>query len=138
MGEGPAGNTRIIAETFRQARDVAESHGERLAAEGEICWGGMHSWKAMVDLLEAVDRPQTLGFQADMAHTLLYTLGANAPEARILPDDFSWEDRETLDQALDNAHRRAPSLDDRFPRGPERRHGFRLWLRTTRPAATAR
>jgi sugar phosphate isomerase/epimerase len=96
----PAGNTRIIAETFRQACDVAESHGERLAAEGEICWGGMHSWKAMVDLLEAVDRPRTLGFQADMAHTLLYTLGANAPEARILPDDFAWEDRETLDQAL--------------------------------------
>ena len=96
----PVENTRIIAETFRQACDVAESHGERLAAEGEICWGGMHSWKAMVDLLEAVDRPQTLGFQADMAHTLLYTLGANAPEARILPDDFSWEDRETLDQAL--------------------------------------
>jgi hypothetical protein len=96
----PAGNTRVIAETFRQACDVAESHGERLAAEGEICWGGMHSWKAMVNLLEAVDRPRTLGFQADMAHTLLYTLGANAPEARILPDDFSWEDRETLDQAL--------------------------------------
>jgi hypothetical protein len=35
-----------------------------------------------------------------MAHTLLYTLGANAPEARILPDNFSWEDRETLDRAL--------------------------------------
>ena len=96
----PAGSTQIIAETFRQACDVAESHGERLAAEGEICWGGMHSWKAMVALLEAVDRPQTLGFQADMSHTLLYTLGANAPEARILPDDFSWDDRETLDQAL--------------------------------------
>jgi sugar phosphate isomerase/epimerase len=96
----PAGNTQIIAETFRAACDVAESHGERLAAEGEICWGGMHSWQAMVDLLETVDRPQTLGFQADMAHTLLYTLGANAPEARLLPDDFSWEDRETLDAAL--------------------------------------
>ena len=96
----PAGNTQIIAETFRAACDVAESHGERLAAEGEICWGGMHSWQAMVDLLETVDRPQTLGFQADMAHTLLYTLGANAPEARLLPDDFSWENRETLDAAL--------------------------------------
>src|SRR5690606_25119611 len=50
--EDPVGNTKIIAETFRQACDVAESHGERLAAEGEICWGGMHSWRAMVDLLE--------------------------------------------------------------------------------------
>lgn len=96
----PAGNTKLIAETFREACKIAEDHGERLAAEGEICWGGMHSWKAMVDLLEAVDRPQTLGFQADMAHTLLYTMGYNAPEARILPDDFEWGDADALDEAL--------------------------------------
>src|SRR3954470_14837889 len=50
----PVANTRLIAETFRRACDMAESHGERLAAEGEICWGGMHSWKTMIDLLEAV------------------------------------------------------------------------------------
>jgi sugar phosphate isomerase/epimerase len=96
----PIGNTRTIANTFRQACDVAEDNGERLAAEGEICWGGMHSWRAMVDLLEQVDRPKTLGFQADMAHTLLYTLGYNAPEARILPADFDWKQREVLDAAL--------------------------------------
>src|SRR5687768_1460543 len=48
----PHGNTRRIAETFRQACDIAEGYGERLAAEGEICWGGMHSWKRMVQLLE--------------------------------------------------------------------------------------
>ena len=42
----------------------------------------------MVDLLETVARPKTLGFQADMAHTLLYTLGYNAPEERILPADL--------------------------------------------------
>jgi len=96
----PIGNTRTIANTFREASDVAEDNGERLAAEGEICWGGMHSWRAMVDLLEQVDRPRTLGFQADMAHTLLYTLGYNAPEARILPADFDWKQREVLDAAL--------------------------------------
>ena len=77
----PAGNTKMIAETFREACDVAADHGERLAAEGEICWGGMHSWKDMLDTLEETDRPQTIGFQADMAHTLLYTMGYNAPEA---------------------------------------------------------
>ena len=38
----PAGNTKKIADTFRRAADVAEEFGERLAAEGEICWGGMH------------------------------------------------------------------------------------------------
>ena len=37
-----------IAETFREACDIAEDHGERLAAEGEICWGGMHSWRRML------------------------------------------------------------------------------------------
>ena len=96
----PAGNQKRIADTFRQACDIAESHGERLAAEGEICWGGMHSWKRNVELLEMVDRPQTLGFQADMAHTLLFTMGYNAPEDRILPENYDWKSRDVLDDAL--------------------------------------
>ena len=96
----PVANSKRIAETFREACSVAESFGERLAAEGEICWGGMHSWKRMVELLEMVGRPETLGFQADMAHTLLYTLGFNAPEDRILPQDYDWTDQEVLYGAL--------------------------------------
>jgi len=92
----PAANSKRIAETFREACNIAESFGERLAAEGEICWGGMHSWKRMVELLEMVGRPETLGFQADMAHTLLYTLGYNAPEDRILPQAYDWTDQEVL------------------------------------------
>ena len=87
----PTGNTKRIAETFREACSIAEGYGERLAAEGEICWGGMHSWKYMVQLLEAVGQPKVVGFQADMAHTLLYTLGYNAPEHRIVPEKFHWE-----------------------------------------------
>jgi sugar phosphate isomerase/epimerase len=97
----PDGNTKKIADTFREACDVAEEYGEKLAAEGEICWGGMHSWKRMTQLLELVDRPKTLGFQADMAHTLLYTMGYNAPEDRILPDQYDWNDRSQLDSALE-------------------------------------
>jgi sugar phosphate isomerase/epimerase len=96
----PAGNTRKIADTFRQACDIAEQSGERLAAEGEICWGGMHSVKRNVELLEAVNRPKTLGFQADMAHTLLFTMGYNAPDDRILPENFDWSDRQALDEGL--------------------------------------
>jgi sugar phosphate isomerase/epimerase len=96
----PEGNQKAIAATFRQACDIAADHGERLAAEGEICWGGMHSWKRMVQLLEMVDRPGLLGFQADMAHTLLYTLGYNAPEDRILPENWNWSDPAKLDAAL--------------------------------------
>ncbi len=95
----PVANTRLIAQTFREACDIAADYGERLAAEGEICWGGMHGWKAMVDTLEAVDRPN-IGFQADMAHTLLYLLGYNKPEDRILPHDFQWDDRATLTEGL--------------------------------------
>lgn len=95
----PAANTRLIAQTLREAAAVAEGFGERLAAEGEICWGAMHSWRKMVDLLEQVGRPQTVGFQADMAHTLLYVLGYNAPEDRIVPAGFNWEP-EALDGAL--------------------------------------
>ena len=96
----PEQNTRRIADTFREACSIAEDHGERLAAEGEICWGGMHSWRRMVELLERVDRPKTLGFQADMAHTLLFMLGYNAPEDRILPEDFDWSQQEEFDQAI--------------------------------------
>ena len=96
----PAGNTRKIADTFRQACDIAEGFGERLAAEGEICWGGMHSWRRNVELLEMVDRPKTLGFQADMAHTLLFTMGYNAPEDRLLPEAFDWSAKDVLDGAL--------------------------------------
>src|SRR4051794_15235722 len=57
----PEGNQRKIVQTFSEAADVAESFGERLAAEGEICWGGMHSWRKMLDILERVNRPKTLG-----------------------------------------------------------------------------
>jgi sugar phosphate isomerase/epimerase len=96
----PVGNTKRIAETFRQACTIAEDCGERLAAEGEICWGGMHSWRWMVRLLELVDKPETLGFQADMAHSLLYTLGYNAPDDRLLPENFDWSQQEVLMEAL--------------------------------------
>lgn len=85
----PAGNTRKIAQTFREAAKVAQDHGERLAAEGEICWAGMHSWRHMLDLLEAVDMPGVVGFQADQAHTYLYLLGYNAAEHALLKPGYS-------------------------------------------------
>jgi hypothetical protein len=93
-------NQRKIVGTFTEACTIAEGFGERLAAEGEICWGGMHSWKKMVDLLERVNRPKTLGFQADMAHTLLYILGYNAPEDAILPAEWDWSDPRRLNDAM--------------------------------------
>jgi sugar phosphate isomerase/epimerase len=96
----PEGNTRRIAQTFSEAANIAEGYGERLAAEGEICWGGMHGWKHMVELLELVNRPKTFGFQADMAHSLLYTLGYNAPEDRLLPENFDWSQQDVLMDGL--------------------------------------
>ena len=96
----PQANQQRIARTFTEACTVAEDFGERLAAEGEICWGGMHSWKRMVDLLERVNRPKSLGFQADMAHTLLYILGYNAPEDAILAPDWDWSHPGRLDAAM--------------------------------------
>jgi len=85
------GNTKVIARTFREAGRIARGEGERLAAEGEICWGGMHSWKHMVNLLEEVAMPRVVGFQADMSHTLLYTLGVNAEGHRLVPKNYRWE-----------------------------------------------
>jgi hypothetical protein len=37
--KNPAGNTWLIAHTFREAAKAAPDHGEFLVAEGEICWG---------------------------------------------------------------------------------------------------
>jgi sugar phosphate isomerase/epimerase len=95
----PEGNQKKIAQTFRQACDVAADFGERLAAEGEICWGGMHSWKRMVQLLELTDRAGVIGFQADMAHTLLYITGFNAPEDSLLPANFAWNNPKQFAEA---------------------------------------
>jgi hypothetical protein len=36
-----------------------------------------------------------------MAHTLLYTLGTNAPEDRLLPEGYDWVDPVVLDEALE-------------------------------------
>ena len=87
----PVAGTKRIAQTFREAAIIAEANGERLAAEGEICWAGMHSWKHMLELLEAVGKPESLGFQADLAHTYLYLLGVNAPEHKLINPDHSDE-----------------------------------------------
>jgi sugar phosphate isomerase/epimerase len=96
----PKGNQKLIADTFREAGTIAEGYGERLAAEGEICWGGMHGWQHMVELLEMVGKPKTVGFQADMAHTMLYTMGYNSPDSRLLPANYDWKDKEVLWDAL--------------------------------------
>ena len=90
--EDPEANTKRIADTFKKAAKIAADHGERLAAEGEICWAGMHSWKAMLNLLEEVGMPETLGFQADLAHSYTFMLGFNAPEDALISPDHSDEE----------------------------------------------
>ena len=97
VGEDPASNTKKTRNLPQAC--TSEEFGAP-AAEGEICWGGMHSWKRNLELLEQVNRPRSLGFQADMAHTLLFTLGYNAPEDRLLPEKFDWARGEALDDAL--------------------------------------
>lgn len=93
----PAANQKKNIETLSEACKIAEDYGEKLAAEGEISWGGMHGWKTMIELLEGVGKPETLGFQADMAHTLLYMLGYNTEEDALVPKDFNWE-KEAFDK----------------------------------------
>lgn len=101
----PKGNTKKIAATFREAAKVAQDHGERLAAEGEICWGGMHAWKSMVETLEQTDMPNVVGFQADLAHTYLYLMGYNAPEQALLKEGYSPAEFDAAYATLTNALR---------------------------------
>jgi len=72
----------------------------------------MHSWREMAKLLELVGRPKTLGFQADMAHTLLYTLGYNAPGDAFLPPNYDWKDQGVLDAGSPKADLGVAPLDD--------------------------
>jgi sugar phosphate isomerase/epimerase len=95
----PKANTKLIAQTFREAAKAAQEHGEFLVAEGEICWGGMQSWRENVNLLEEVGMPGIVGYQADMAHSMLFTLGYNSEKDRLLPKDYDWKDRSVLDAA---------------------------------------
>jgi hypothetical protein len=64
----------------------------------------MHSWKAMLETLEATGMPETVGFQADLAHTYLYLMGYNAPEAALLKEGYSdeefWAAYKTMTDAL--------------------------------------
>ena len=53
----------------------------------------------MRDLLEAVNRPGVVGYQADMAHAMLYTLGYNAEADRLLPEGYDWQNKSQLDAA---------------------------------------
>ena len=100
----PNNGTKRIARTFREAAVIAADHGELLAAEGEVCWAAMHSWKNMLQLLEMVDRPDVLGFQADLAHTYLYMLGVNASEHAMLEPNHNqeqfWNSYQTMTDAL--------------------------------------
>jgi sugar phosphate isomerase/epimerase len=90
--ENPAQNTARIVDTFQKAAKIAADHGERIAAEGEICWAGMHSWEVMLRTLEGVGMPGTFGFQADLAHTYLYLMGYNAPESALLQPGYTDEE----------------------------------------------
>ena len=90
--EDPDTNIKHIAATFKEAAKIAADHGERLAAEGEVCWAGLHSWKAALALMEEVGMPESLGFQADLAHTYTFMLGYNAPDDALLKKDHTEEE----------------------------------------------
>ena len=55
-----------------------------------------------------------------MAHTMLFTLGYNAPEDRILPENFDWDD-----QAIDLRRR---IEDGERPAAVD--HSISMWRRT--------
>jgi sugar phosphate isomerase/epimerase len=95
----PAGNQKLLIDTMREASKIAADYNEVIVAEGEICWGGMQSWRLMLELLEGVNQPERFGFQADMSHTTLYLMGYNSPEDRLLPENFDWTNSNDFDAA---------------------------------------
>ena len=73
-----------------------------------------------------------------MAHTLLFTMGYNAPDDRILPENFDWSDPDGARRGAEDDDARAAAVDDRLPRRAERRDGQGLRLaRQDRPPLPA-
>ncbi len=65
-------NQKRIADCFRQACTISPTTGQTLAAEGKSAGAGCTcSWKRMLELLEMVDRPGTLGFGEHGPHAAL-------------------------------------------------------------------
>lgn len=87
--QDPVAGKKTIASTLRSAGTVAAGYGQRIAVEGEICWPGFHSWVDSRELMEEVDMPGIVGFQADQAHTYLFLLGYNAPQHALLKDGYN-------------------------------------------------
>ena len=138
LGEGSRRATRRRSPR-RSARpcDVAEDFGERLAAEGEICWGGMHSWKRKVELLEMVDRPEDARLPGRHgAHAALHA-GLQRARGSHPARGLRLEGPDDARRGAEDADARAAALDDRLPRRAERRARSKAPARTTRPAATA-
>ena len=129
-----------IAETFREACDVAEDFGERLAAEGEICWGGMHSWRRMVQTAGSGRTGPKRSASRPTWPTRCSTCWATTPrKTRSCPQASTGTTTAKLDRRAEAQLTDGPApLDDRLPRRPERRHRLRLRLaRQDRPALPA-
>lgn len=104
-GKDAVGNTRLIVDTFREAGKIAGDRGERLGAEGEICWAGIHSWQHLLNVLHDVNMPGVVGTQTDMSHTLTFALGINAPEHKLLDEGFSDDQLDAAWKKLSDALR---------------------------------
>ena len=124
----PLENTMRIAETFREACSIADAYGERLAAEGEICWGGMHSWKRMVvDLLEMVNRPEDPRLPGGHGpHAALSRSALTLPKTAFCQRTSTGQTLTFSTKRSDKMTACAAALDHRFSCGAERRHRQRL------------
>ena len=83
----PRRSPRPSARPAEVARTTANDSPPKAKSAGAACTPGAR-WS---NLLELVDMPGVVGFQADMAHTLLYMLGYNAEKDRILPEGLRLE-----------------------------------------------
>ena len=117
---------------------IAEDHGERLAAEGEICWGGMHSWKQDGRAARA-GRPagdaRLPGRHG--AHAALHARLQRARRTGILPEDFDWDDPAGARRGLRDTDRRRCGPGRSTSTSPRTTPPSRARARTTRPAGTA-
>jgi sugar phosphate isomerase/epimerase len=90
--ENPSQRFARLKKTIQAACEIASDYGQRLAAEGEPSWGGMHSLTSFVRLIKEVNRPMLFGGQLDLAHLANFMVGAADKNDRVLPEGWKNED----------------------------------------------
>jgi len=115
----PEGNTRKIADTFREAGKYRAGPWRDHCRRRRNLLGGMHSWRENVKLLEMVGMPGIVGLSGGHGAFDAVRSGRERRGGPDLAEGFRVERQGGAGRRLSQGCRRAQALDAGFSRGAE-------------------